>query len=149
MIEHLHSLICGRLILDKNTGLASYIDIIEGITLRDPNNFKLPLFSLVTKFWIKDGIEDDQILEVKVSRKKNKKGKWINLQTIQIPLDKKGENALVELKVENLDIEEPGLWVFDVKWRLKDSGNWKKGANIPFKVRMAESKNLGKKWERK
>ena len=149
MIEHLHSLICGRVIIDRNTGLASYIDIIEGVNLKDPKNFKLPLFSIVSKFWVKDGIGDDQILEIKISKKKSEKNKLEELQIVEIPLDRKGDNFLLDLKVGNLDIKETGLWVFDIKWRLKDSGTWKKGAIIPFKVSISELKKSGKKMEKK
>jgi len=144
MIEHLHSLICSRVIIDRNSGLASYIDIIEGVTLKEPKNFKLPIFSIVTKFWVKNGIGDDQILEIKISKKKSKKNKLEVLQIVEIPLDKKGDNLLLDLKVENLDIKETGLWVFDTKWRLKDSGTWKKGATIPFKVSISELRTSGK-----
>lgn len=149
MIQHLHSIICGRVIIDKSTGLASYIDIIEGVHLKDPKNFKLPLFSLVTKFWVKDGLADNQILEVKISKKKTGKTNWKDLQTLHIPLEQKGENLLIDLKVENLDIEEIGLWEFEIKWRLKDGGNWKKGAIVPFNVSNTESKIVGKNRERK
>lgn len=149
MIEYLHSLICGRVIIDRNTGLASYLDIIEGVNLKDPENFKIPTFSIVAKFWVKDGIGDDQILEIKISKKKSEKNKLEELQIIEIPLDKKGDNLLVDLKVENLDIKETGLWVFDIKWRLKDGGTWKKGSIIPFKVSIPESKKSGKEMGKK
>jgi len=149
MIQHLHSIICGRVIIDKSTGLASYIDIIEGVHLKDPKNFKLPLFSLVTKFLVKDGLADNQILEVKISKKKTEKTNWKDIQTLHIPLEQNGENLLIDLKVENLDIEEIGLWEFEIKWRLKDGGNWKKGAIVPFNVSNTEPKIVGKNLERK
>ena len=72
MIQHLHSLFCIRPILDKNTGLASYIDIIEGMKMKIKvgKAITLPPFNLISKFWIEDGIEDNQTLIVELSRKK-------------------------------------------------------------------------------
>lgn len=134
MIQHLHSIICDRSIIDKSTGLASYIDIIEGISLEKSDKYTLPLFLLVSKFWIKDGIKDNLILEVEVSRKKESETKRIPLKHMEFPLDRKGENILIQLEIKNLVLEDAGVWEFDVRWRIKDTGSWKKGAVIPLKV---------------
>lgn len=138
MIQHLHSIICVRSILDKNRGLASYVDIIEGVTLKKSKILSLPPFTLVSKYWVKDGIEDGQTLEIEFSKKKSTQTKRNVLQEMSFPLERKGENILIQLEVNNLAIEEAGLWEFEVRWRLKESGNWKKGAVIPVKVSTEE-----------
>ncbi len=134
MIQHLHSIICVRSILDKNTGLASYIDVIEGITLTESEKITLPPFTLVSKFWIKNGIEDNKILDIEVLRRKTGKTRSILLQEMSFPIEKKGENILINLEVQNLTLESAGLWEFEIRWRIKDVGNWKKGSIIPLNV---------------
>lgn len=133
MIQHLHSILCGRSIIDKSSGMASYIDIIEGVTLKDSKSIILPFFTLVSKFWVRDGIENDQTLEVEVSRHIADK-KRIILQEMNFPLDIKGENILIQLEVENLTLEETGLWEIEVRFKLRNNGKWKKGTTIPLKV---------------
>lgn len=136
MIQHLHSLICGRSILDSTTGLASYIDIYEGITVNNPDHLRLPIFYLVSRFWVKEKIGDGQILLVEVSRSlPSKSKKRIVMQEMDFPLEKKGETFQLNLEVENLVVEETGLWEFEVRWKLKNAGNWKKGASIPIHVK--------------
>jgi len=134
MIKHIHSLICGRSIVDRNTGLSSYIDVIEAIVLKKAEKILLPRFTLISRYGVKDGIADNQELEVEVSRKKSGASKRIKLQSMSFPLTEKGESILVQLDVMGLILENDGLWEFDVRWKLKDSGKWKKGTSIPLKV---------------
>jgi hypothetical protein len=114
--------------------MASYVDIIEGVNLKDQKVLTLPPFTLVSKYWVKDGIASDQTLNVEVSRKIAGKTNRTVLQEMSFPLDTKGENILIQLDVENLVLEEAGLWEIEVRWKLKDNGSWKKGTTIPLKV---------------
>ena len=142
MINHLHTLICGRVLLDNSTGLSTYLDIIEGITLKKSKLIKIPPFSLVSRFWIKDGLENNETLELNISRKIDGKTKEVAIQTIPLKLESKGSNILVDCKIENLVLETPGLWTFDVKWRIQGNSKWKKIDSIPFKVNIIENELL-------
>ncbi len=134
MIQHLHSILCIRSIIDQSTGMASYIDIIEGLTLQDTDQLQLPPFTLVSKFWVKNGLQDDQTLQVEVSRKITDKQKRHILKVMDFSLDEKGTNILLQLSIENLVLEKIGIWEIEVRWRIMGSKNWKKGTTIPLNI---------------
>lgn len=145
MIQHLHSIICGRTIVDRHSNLASYIDILQEVTTRNADKIRIPSINIVSKFWVKEGIEDNQVLELKFLKKKNDKSKWNEIETIQLPLERKGDNLLIDFRIENLIFEESGLWEFEVRWKLKESHKWNKTPTIPFKVSVAAKTTFGEK----
>lgn len=140
MIQHLHSIACVRALIDSNSGMPSYIDIIDGITLSSSEKLKLPPFVLVSKFWVKSHPVKEQKLMVEVSRKFGQKSNRIVMQEMDFEVGGKGENILIQLGIENLVVEEAGIWEFEVRWKLSDDKNWRKATSVPISVKI-ENKN--------
>ena len=134
MIQHSHSLICVRPIIDQKTGAPSYIDIIEGVNLpKSDKGLRLPALNLMTRFWIRDGAEIGTGFEVEVSLIALDRKRRV-LQVMKHEVDNKGENVLFHLEINNLSVEREGLYEFEVRWKADGGKRWKKGTIIPLKV---------------
>lgn len=141
MIQHLHTHACLRVLIDNNSGMASYIDLIDGISLSNPDNLKLPPFVLVSKFRRTEELSVNQKLLVEVSRKIHSKSKRTVMQVMDFEIGQKGENLLIQLAVENLVVEQAGDWELEVRWKLEKGKTSKKAASVPLGVSIKNSKN--------
>ena len=109
MLEHLHTLICLRPIIDAETRRSTYVDILENVTVqKSKEGIILPRFVLISKFWNVDGTHIDTTLELKISHRgpKDKRNKKITI--FNIPIKKDGDILLAQMAINHLLINSAG-----------------------------------------
>ncbi len=141
MIQHMHSLLCVRAILDQNSGLGSYIDILDRLELvEQKDTIRLPPFNVISRYYISDDHEDNEDILIDISRKNPKTNKRTSVEKITVPIQKIGCPVLVQLEIANMTLENDGLWEFHIKWKQSSDKGWKKGTVIPLLVEYRKRK---------
>ena len=141
MINHLYSLLCANVIIDKMTNLVSYISVIsDGVTDRLPKEMP-PLWlsscwlcakAETINFTIRVNLvapsdKTDLIKELEVSAPKQNSSNF--------------RRHMVNLHINKFLVAEEGLHFFDITYKVKGNKTWKKATQIPFNVQMQPLQN--------
>ncbi len=126
MINHLYSFLCEKVITDKMTQMASYINIIPGGAV-DVLPKNMPSLWIAT-CWLCTGPPLEEF-KVRVNfRYPSGKSKLILDLLVKDPKDDPSEirRHMVNLYIDQFKVEEEGLHFFEVDYKVKNSKNWKR-----------------------
>lgn len=130
MATHVWSVICQRVIIDRESNAVSYIDVIEGFRAAE-FPVSLPPMSVST-LWLRD--EPSEALDVRIRVIGPSKKPVFSFEPSEpIKLTKKRHRLNIILG--GIEAEEPGEYRIHVE--RKSNGRWKKEAIVPIDLTLA------------
>lgn len=136
MFNHVWSVLCERISVDKDTGLISYLTSVEDITAQ-----KLPSIIKNLSFgsrWFKMSDSKD-ILNIRLSLIRPDETEQELIKTDDLKIDPKLDNIRLNFALDNLQVKEKGIYVFRLE-RKKDN-NWQVVSETPLKVQFVPANN--------
>ncbi len=143
MLKHIWSILCERIITDKETNLVSYLTIIEALTVSKlPINVPLLAFG---SLWISDN-EQNNILELRLIMVNPDKSKKEIITTEQVQFATRRFRANIILN--NIVFNQSGTHRLQLE--RKNNGKWEHIVEIPFDINVTvQQKETKKTFNRK
>jgi hypothetical protein len=138
MIKHIWSILCERIITDKQTNLVSYLTAIEALTVAKlPINVPLLSFGCL---WLSDS-EQENILELRlimVNPDKSEK-EIVATQQIKFP----GKRFRANIIMDGLVFKQSGT--HGLRLERLNNKNWEQVVEIPFDINVMVQKQEAEK----
>jgi len=138
MINHIWSVVCERTILDRVTNLISIINSLEELTVQGPleKNRMLAAPIEIISYWVRS---DFAVPEKGQANYKfvTPSGETIKNKEIDIDL-LEYERLRSRIQFTNLNFPEPGLYQFQVDYRIDNDSVWETVVSIPLKVNVVD-----------
>jgi len=142
MAKHIWSILSKRTIIDRDSNLLSFYDVLEAINLSGPgpkeykkgSEVNISLDHSLTTFWVGSVLEVQEKINTRVTIIAPDK-KIINRKMIEIDLTKQKRHRSI-MNFRNFIVRGPGTYNYKVDIEVKKNKrkSWRNVANIPMEV---------------
>lgn len=149
MAEHIWTVVCDNAVVDKRTGKVSLLNVVDRITVADPNeelrtlgkkdNTVVPITLWLVSWWQRSNPSEGEVVDIRVLIRSPKGERILNPEIASIDLKESHRGRLFTL-IPALPLRGAGQYRVCVEYETP-KGKWRQVASSPLDVRFADSQD--------